>query len=58
MKSIIDYIIQYLRVILNEIPQYDEFTKPINHRKKELTSITYYDTEFPVHMSDKVDFLL
>lgn len=39
MKSIIDYNIQYLLVILNKIPQYDEFTKPINHRKKELTSI-------------------
>lgn len=39
MKSIIDYIIQYLLVILNKIPQYDEFTKPINYRKKELTSI-------------------
>lgn len=39
MKSIIDYIIQYLLVILNKIPQYDEFIKPINHRKKELTYI-------------------
>lgn len=39
MKSIIDYIIQYLLVILNKIPEYDKFIKPINHRKKELTYI-------------------